>query len=87
MEFAEPLVHLIYLNNFRDPNGMRASFEGFVSVVDKEKTARLSRLVAQAEEFLPLLPWPRSFEKDRFSKPDFTDLSVITFASGGVPAG
>ncbi|GAV02056.1 hypothetical protein RvY_12669 [Ramazzottius varieornatus] len=76
-----------FIETYQDPNGMRASFEGFVAVVDKEKTARLTRLVSQAEDFLPLLPWPPSFEKDKFTKPDFTDLTVISFVNGGVPSG
>ena len=71
----------------RDPDGQRGSFQGFVAIVDKEKTARLTRLVENAEFFLPCLPWPRDFEKDAFLKPDFTDLTVVTFANGQVPAG
>jgi dipeptidyl-peptidase III len=66
---------------------MRGSFEGFVAVVDKDKSAILARLVDNAEIFLPLLPWIKSFEKVKFLKPDYTELTVVSFANAEPPAG
>jgi Peptidase family M49 len=44
-------------------------------------------LVERGEEFIPLLPWPKQFEKHKFSKPDFTSLDVLAFAGSGIPKG
>jgi dipeptidyl-peptidase-3 len=88
-----------FIENYRDPSGMRSEFEAFVSMVDKEKTAKLKQLVDNGEEFVKLLPWNIKyktkksdndyylFEKDKFMAPDFTSLDVLTFVSSGIPAG
>ncbi|KAG9051056.1 hypothetical protein FS837_012563 [Tulasnella sp. UAMH 9824] len=76
-----------FIETYVDPYGGRAEWEGFTAIVDKELTKKYDRLVADASQLVKTLPWGQSFEVDTFRKPDFTALQVLTFATGGIPAG
>ena len=76
-----------FIEVYLDPMKIRGEFEGFVAVVDKDKSAKLGNLVNSAEKIIQNLPWPREFEIDVFSKPDFTSLDILAFACSGTPIG
>ncbi|KAL4899153.1 hypothetical protein BDW74DRAFT_184019 [Aspergillus multicolor] len=80
-------TNLGFVETYRDPHGVRGEWEGFVALVNLERTQAFGKLVESAESMIPKLPWDEDFEKDKFLSPDFTSLEVLSFQSSGIPAG
>lgn len=61
----KPIVenYIGFIENYRDPYGVRGEWEGFVAIMNKKYTEILSNLVDQAPSLLKLLPWGEPFEK------------------------
>jgi len=76
-----------WIETYIDPENTRAYFEGWVAIVDKEKSQKFKNLVKNSESIIPKLPWPPEMEKDNFLAPDFTTLEVIAFATNSCPLG
>ncbi|GLB34963.1 putative aflatoxin-detoxifizyme [Lyophyllum shimeji] len=76
-----------FVETYVDPYGARAEWEGFTAIVNKQLSAKYESLVNGAPELIKVLPWGPDFEVDVFRKPDFTALEVVSFATGGIPAG
>ncbi|KAJ7449805.1 aflatoxin-detoxifizyme [Mycena latifolia] len=76
-----------FVETYVDPYGSRAEWEGFTAIVNKQLSAKYEKLVNNAPRLIEGLPWGKDFEVDTFRKPDFTALEVVSFATGGIPAG
>lgn len=79
--------YLGFIETYVDPYGGRAEWEGFTAIVNKAISAKYEALVDDAHNLVKTLPWGSEFEVDTFRRPDFTALEVLSFATGGIPAG
>jgi len=55
-----------WIETYIDPENARAYYEGWVAIVDKEKSKKFQALVTISEHIIPLLIWPNKIERRRF---------------------
>jgi dipeptidyl-peptidase-3 len=80
-------AYIGFMFTYRDPIGERGEFFGWTSMINRKLSQKFQNLVENAESFLDQLPWGANFEKDTFSKPDFSYVDVLAFAGSTVPVG
>lgn len=51
-----------FIESYVDPFGGRAEWEGFVAIVDKQRSLKYNTLVDKAPELIKDLPWGSDFE-------------------------
>ncbi len=70
-----------FANNFieiyRDANGMKASSQAFVSVLDKPLTTKMEKLGQNAEYFEQRAPWDAKYKKTAFTPPTVEAIETI----------
>jgi dipeptidyl-peptidase-3 len=86
---SEPIVESYQgvIESYRDPSGVRCEFEAFVAAVDPGESRFLHAFVEAADQILPLLPYPKEYERDSFTPPSYNALNILTFCTSGLPIG
>ncbi|GAA6010697.1 hypothetical protein JCM11491_002901 [Sporobolomyces phaffii] len=74
-------TYIGFIEDYVDPSGSRAEWEGFCAIVNKEESKKFTALVDRADHLIKDLPWGKHFEVPEFKRPDFTALEILTFAT------
>lgn len=76
-----------FIESYRDPNGIRAEFEGFVACIDPKESRILHNFVNASKIVLPLLPLLPEYERKTFTPPSYNAINILTFVTSGFPIG
>ncbi|KAF2655408.1 peptidase M49, dipeptidyl-peptidase III [Lophiostoma macrostomum CBS 122681] len=79
-----------FMECYRDPSSFRCEWEGLVALQNNEQTKAFDEMAGHALDLIKELPWVGvnggfgdntlgPFEHERFSRPDFVSLEVLTF--------
>ena len=72
VDFANSFIEI-----YRDANGMKASSQAFVSVIDKPLTTKMEKLGENAEYFEQKAPWDAKYKKTAFTPPTVEAIETI----------
>ncbi|KAK0747420.1 dipeptidyl peptidase III [Apiosordaria backusii] len=81
-----------FVEPYRDPYGVRAEWEGIVSISDPDETRKLAGLVSASAKVISLLPWAVAdendgkgpFEASLFQAPDFAIVHALAYCASVV---
>ena len=76
-----------WIEHYIDPQNMRAVWNGWVAIVDKNKSEKFNTLANNPDPVMAHIPWNSLLEREKFNSPDFTSLSVVTYAGDLEPEG
>ena len=76
-----------FIESYRDPSGIRAEYESFVSCVDPKESRLLHKFVESSQIVLPLLPYTPEYERKTFNPPSYNALNILTFVTSSLPIG
>jgi len=86
---VDPVIEMYhgFIESYHDPKGVRCSYEGMVACVDKKESECLHNFVTQSSKILPLLPYPKEYERGTFNPPSYNALNILSMCSDGMPIG
>ncbi|GAA5829744.1 hypothetical protein JCM3766R1_001288 [Sporobolomyces carnicolor] len=75
-----------FIEDYVDPSGSRAEWEGFVAIVDKEESKKFNTLVDRADQLIKDLPWGQDFEDhDVREEHGYKNVSLSNILSAKAP--
>ena len=80
-------IQIGFHERYLDPCAIRAEYQAFCTIKNKEKSKTLSTLIENTSLIIEHFPWSKEFEKDSYSKANFAWLDVVSFAGSIVLQG
>ena len=86
--YDRPVVDTIngFIEVYRDPRGLKGTWEGIVHIPDPEGSRILAALAAAARYFEAAAPWDKAFKRESFTLPVAGAVNVIMATGDGGPS-
>jgi dipeptidyl-peptidase-3 len=79
--------HHGFIESYRDPSGVRCEYECFVAAVNPDESKFLHELVNASDRILPLMPYPKEYERSNFNPPSYNAINLLTIVTSFMPQG